>query len=121
MDTSLTVRNMRRQTWAMMLREQAQSGLTIRAWCDQNGLSTKSFYYRRKQVRAMILDSAERPLFAQLTPPDTLPAAHVPAGSPDPSGFSPQLVIKVSDSVIGVSLDTPKELLSAVLEVVRGA
>ena len=121
MDTSLTVRNMRLQAWAMMIREQAQSGLTIRAWCDQNGLSTKSFYYRRKQVRAMVLDSAERPMFARLTPPDPLPAVPVHAGSSDPSVFCPQLVIKVSDSVIGVSAETPKELLSAVLGVVRGA
>ena len=46
MDTSLTVRNMRRQAWALMLREQSASGLSVREWCRQNHLSVKAFYYR---------------------------------------------------------------------------
>ena len=35
MDTSLTVRNMRRQSWALMLREQSASGLSVKDWCNR--------------------------------------------------------------------------------------
>ena len=64
MDTSLTVRNMRRQAWALMLREQSASGLSVREWCRQNHLSVKAFYYRRRQVQTMVLETAEKPCTA---------------------------------------------------------
>ena len=70
MDTSLTVRNMRRQAWALMLREQSASGLSVREWCRQNHLSVKAFYYRRRQVQTMVLETAEKPEFAELVMPE---------------------------------------------------
>ena len=69
MDTSLTVRNMRRESWAHMLHEQAASGLSVREWCKQNQLSVKSFYYRRRQVQAMVLDAAQDTVFAEVIKP----------------------------------------------------
>ncbi|BAK48497.1 hypothetical protein CXIVA_25290 [Clostridium sp. SY8519] len=41
MDTSLTVKTMRRQSWALMVQEQANSGLSVRDWCAQNDRSSK--------------------------------------------------------------------------------
>ena len=61
---------MRRQSWALMLREQSTSGLSIKDWCEQNNLSTKAFYYRRRQVQSMILDSAEESRFTELVMPE---------------------------------------------------
>jgi len=69
MDTSLTVRNMRRESWAHMLHEQAASGLSVRERCKQNQLSVKSFYYRRRQVQAMVLDAAQDTVFAEVIKP----------------------------------------------------
>lgn len=122
MDTSLTVRNMRRQSWALMLREQSASGLSIKDWCEQNNLSTKAFYYRRRQVQSMILDSAEESRFTELvmpepSEPDTDPGPTSSAGMV----FTPQLMISAGDLMIGVSQDTPGQLLADVLQVIRNA
>ncbi|MCI1654708.1 MAG: hypothetical protein LKI35_05235 [Lachnospiraceae bacterium] len=42
-----------------MVKEQANSGLSVRDWCAQNGIGTKAFYYRRRQVQAMLLDATQ--------------------------------------------------------------
>lgn len=114
MDTSLAVRNMRRQSWALMLQDQASSGLTIRDWCKQNNISTKTFYYRRRQVQAMVLQAASESRFEELVPPEP----SVPVGT---TGFIPQLVLSVGDVMIGIDQGTPKQLLSDTLEVIRNA
>ena len=50
METCLTVKNLQHHSWALMVQEQSNSGLSIRDWCSQNNISTKTFYYRRKLV-----------------------------------------------------------------------
>lgn len=39
-----------RQAWEVRLREQAASGLGIKAWCEQAGLKASSFHYWRNQL-----------------------------------------------------------------------
>ena len=114
MDTSLTVRNMPRQSWALMLQDQTSSGLSVRDWCKQNNISTKTFYYRRRQVQEMVLQAASESRFAELVPPES----SVPAGT---SGFNPQLVLSIGNVMIGIDQDTPKQLLADTLEVIRNA
>ena len=113
---------MRRQSWALMLQEQSASGLSVKDWCAQNNLSTKSFYYRRRQVQSMILDSAEESRFTELVMPEpsesnTDPRPTLSAGMV----FTPQLMISTGDLMIGVSQDTPRQLLTDVLQVIRNA
>ena len=120
MDTSLTVKTMRRQSWALMVQEQANSGLSVRDWCAQNGIGTKAFYYRRRQVQAMLLDAAQESRFTELTPP--IPAAD-PNGNAAPCAiaFDPQLVVSVGGTLIGINQNTPKQLLVDTLEILRHA
>lgn len=117
MDTQLTVRNLQHQSWAVMVQQQVNSGLPINEWCEQNGISSKTFYYRRKRIREEMLQAAG-PMFAELTPPVT-------SGSPVPAvpaeGFTPAIMISVNGMSIAVSRDTPRQLLSDVLEAVRHA
>ena len=115
METCLTVKNLHHHSWALMIQEQSRSGLSIRDWCSQNNISTKTFYYRRKQVRSELLQSASPVFaFAELVPPE--------GGSVSSSdGFRPQLTISIKDAVIGIDQGTPQHLLASVLEVVRNA
>lgn len=39
-----------RQEWEVRLREQAVSGLGIKAWCEREGLKASSFHYWRNQL-----------------------------------------------------------------------
>jgi transposase-like protein len=44
-------REYRASQWAECIKECRSSGMTIRDWCDENGVSEKSFYYWQRKFR----------------------------------------------------------------------
>ena len=57
----------RAQTWAMLIQECNNSGLTKRAFCQQRGISEKSFYYWLRKLRSQMAEAAG-PQLVQLDP-----------------------------------------------------
>ena len=39
------------QEWSGMLREQKESGLSVKAWCQEQGLAEHIYYYRLRKLR----------------------------------------------------------------------
>ena len=67
----LAVRNeYRAQTWAMLIQECNNSGLTKREFCQQRGISEKSFYYWLRKLRSQMAEAAG-PQLVQLDPVST--------------------------------------------------
>lgn len=60
----------RAQEWAMLIRECSASGLTKREFCQQRGISEKSFYYWLKKLRTQMVGTVA-PQLVQL---ESLPA-----------------------------------------------
>lgn len=50
----------RAQTWAMLIQECNNSGLTKRAFCQQRGICEKSFYYWLWKLRSRMAEIASR-------------------------------------------------------------
>ena len=48
----------RAQTWAMLIQECNNSGLTKREFCQQRGISEKSFYYWLRKLRGQMAEAA---------------------------------------------------------------
>ena len=48
----------RAQEWAMLIQECNASGLTKREFCQQRGISEKSFYYWLRKLRTQMVESA---------------------------------------------------------------
>lgn len=61
----------RAQTWAMLIQECNNSGLTKREFCQQRGISKKSFYYWLWKLRSHMAETAG-PQLVQL---DSAPVA----------------------------------------------
>ena len=57
----------RAQTWAMLIQECNNSGLTKREFCQQRGISEKSFYYWLRKLRSHMAE-ASGPQLVQLEP-----------------------------------------------------
>ena len=57
----------RAQTWAMLIQECNNSGLTKREFCQQRGISEKSFYYWLRKLRSQMAVAAG-PQLVQLDP-----------------------------------------------------
>lgn len=70
MEEVLAVRNAYRvQEWAMLIQECSASGLTKREFCQQRGISEKSFYYWLRKLRNQAVQSAN----PQLVPLEPVP------------------------------------------------
>ena len=57
----------RAQTWAMLIQECNNSGLTKREFCQQRGISEKSFYYWLRKLRSHMAEAAG-PQLVQIDP-----------------------------------------------------
>lgn len=60
----------RAQEWAMLIQECNASGLTKREFCQQHGISEKSFYYWLRKLRTQAAEAAG-PLLVPLEPAPT--------------------------------------------------
>ena len=58
----------RAQNWAILIQECNNSGLTKREFCQQRGISEKSFYYWLRKLRSHMTEAAS-PQLVQLEPP----------------------------------------------------
>ena len=52
-------RQIRLQEWASQIEAQAQSGMTVRKWCEAAGIGYKNFYRRRRCVQEEMLEVLE--------------------------------------------------------------
>lgn len=57
----------RAQTWAMLIQECNNSGLTKREFCRQRGISEKSFYYWLRKLRSHMTETTG-PQLVQIDP-----------------------------------------------------
>ena len=70
----LAVRNeYRAQTWAMLIQECNNSGLAKREFCQQRGISEKSFYYWLRKLRSQMAEAVG----PQLVPLDPVSGSRI--------------------------------------------
>lgn len=66
MADALAVRDeYRAQTWAILIQECKESGMSNKDFCLQRGVSEKSFYYWQRKFRERVIETAA-PKLAQL-------------------------------------------------------
>ena len=46
--------------WSAMIQTCKASGLTVKAWCEENGIGKKTYYYRLKRVRLATLQEPKK-------------------------------------------------------------
>ena len=54
------------QEWGGMLRDRKESGLSVKVWCAEHGISEHVYYYRLRQIRQMACNALEQAQPAQL-------------------------------------------------------
>ena len=70
METRLATNQIRLTSWANIIRARNESGLTVKEYCEVNGLSRNSYFYWLKKVRAAALESNGF-RFVEIPVPDT--------------------------------------------------
>jgi transposase-like protein len=97
-----------RKFWEMAIETWQSSGIPVRQFCRQEGLSEPSFYSWRRKLRA------DKPKHKPA------PSDFVEVSLPDPGSSPLELVLK-SGNVLRISSSTDKELLSRVIGVLHEA
>ena len=70
--------------WTNLFSQQSASGLTIQDWCDQQGISRHSFYYWKRRLKDLAIDSC----FPDIVPiSPCLPERTSVSLSEEPSSF----------------------------------
>lgn len=107
---------MRLMQWTPIIRECHNSSMTIKAWCLENNVNEKQFYYWQRRVREEAYNSLEKTeskrqsKFIQLTAPAD--------SSRKTSSFIPDMIIHVGSNILELSNTVSEELLSKVLKVI---
>ena len=95
------------RNWQMMYSEYQASGKTVRRWCEEKNLSTKTFYYRLRKLREAAIKQEQHEI--------------VPVKACDEETYAPTAnagTIRITSHGIIAELpqDTLPELLTALLK-----
>lgn len=115
------------QFWLKAIRECRASGLTNQAWCEQNNLSLKSYYYWIAKIRKLALEDLPRKDNGMSLPcaaPSTSTAStetfvEVPVPIVKHSATDTTAVIHIGDASVEISENISPELLCFILKAVR--
>ena len=110
MNTKLATTQIRITEWAAIIKDCKSSGLKVDEYCQQHDISRDAYYYWLRKVKAAALQQAG---FVEQPVPEV---KSVPAAV-----FAAQMVIKVGGAELGINNDTPTELITRILEVIRHA
>ena len=114
------VMQVRAASWATMIKQRNDSGLTIKEWCAANGIQESVYYYRLNRLRKMALDVCETPNTIKNNAPVSGTFAQIPVTSAVPA---PNVAIRIrhGDTIVEVSSDAPDHILSFLKEVMSYA
>ena len=114
------------ELWKNNIQAQAASGLGKSAWCRNNGINPRAFYYWQRKLRNMALEelngSDRLPMPSKPNTP-TATFCEIPAPSPRTSDSQtntcPDLAIEINGCKVLIGNSFSKESLASVIEVLR--
>lgn len=131
MKISEAKRKVRLQEWSTLLQEQQSSGMNIRNWCQNRGITEGRFYYWQKQVREALLSQIEPSHEANVpelvrvdinNAPKALPSNSMLDNDSSPQIPAPQadrfancVHLQYKDSTLDIPVGTRAEDLSEIL------
>ena len=110
MNTKLATTQIRINEWAAIIKDCKASGMKVDEYCQQQDISRDAYYYWLRKVKEAALQQAG---FVELPVPQNQP---IPA-----TDFAVQMVVKFAGVELGINNETPTELLTRILEVIRHA
>ena len=105
-------RQVRLSQWSEMVRGREESGLSVKAYCEQTGIAAKTYYYRLRKLREAAVEQARskvtQPELVQYTPPAEYAV-----------GQAKNIVIKTADTTIEIPVNVQPDVVAAALSFLR--
>ena len=115
MDTQKVATEYRMSQWAQMIQARADSGQTIKDFCQAEGISRNAYFYRLKKLRK----SACKALAKKEEPLNISPSGWVQLASEPVQQTAEMLTIEINGCHITVTNDTDQGLLVKVCHTLR--
>ena len=109
-------RQFRIQQWTKIIHDRAESGMTIKDYCNQNNLSRDAYFYWAKVIKEEALKNLPAQQFVEVPAVQDLPQVSQTAPA-----YTTELKLQIKDVSITVTDSTSPALLSRTLEVIRNA
>ena len=104
--------------WSAMVQEREDSGMSVKAFCKEVGIATKTYYYRLRRLREAALKCAQSGTVQSTTPQPELVQYTPPTGYvPDPTPQS--IVIKTSSTTVEIPMNTNPEVVAAAVSFLK--
>ena len=94
-------KELRHRRWQEMYETYLSSGKNVTEWCAENGISKKTFYYRLRQLRKDVIETAERHEIVPIT------------AVTEQKNITTDSSIKIQGS--GISIELPMEISPEIL------
>ena len=104
--------------WSAMVREREDSGLSVKAFCKQVGIATKTYYYRLRRLREAALKCAQSGTVQPTTSQPELVQYTPPTGyicDPAPQN----IVIRTSSTTVEIPVNTNPEVVAAAVSFLK--
>lgn len=108
---------MRLMQWTPIIRECRNSGMAVKAWCLENNVNEKQFYYWQRRIREEAFDNLKKTESQNQANFVQLPPAPVDS-SRNTSFFRADMIVHIGNNVLELSNTVSDELLSNVLKVI---
>ena len=103
----------RNRQWMEMIHARKQSGLSVSAWCRENGISENCYYYRQQKLRNLM--GSELHKFVEIHMPEERSSAH--SHNENSIISTATAYIKTGASVICLTNDASEELIARIVKV----
>ncbi len=127
MSAKQTIHQAKMAKWANLIKEQSESGLTIRQWCDKTGYTIHTYNYWKHILKEVALSNISIPDIVPLSPPAILDQDENPQhelrdsrdsrNSCDPTTIS----ISAGDVCIQISGHVSDDVVSTIIRAVLNA
>ena len=133
MNTRAIATEYRQAQWRKILRERRESGLSIKAYCEINGIHENTYYYWQKKLRETLCEEIERAReetgrkreiapsgWAVCEMQTMLPSrTQEPAITESPSQSQNMVRIQIGKNIIEIA-SAGKETVTAIIEAMMG-
>ena len=104
--------------WSAMVQEREDSGLSVKAFCKQAGIATKTYYYRLRRLREAAIKKTQMETLQPTTSQPELVQYTPPTGYIcDPTTQS--IVIRTSSTTVEIPMNTNPEVVAAAVSFLK--
>ena len=113
---TLTKNQLKFQHWSNLIAQYQESGMTLTAWCEQNNICKKSYYYWLRKIRLDAIENSPVPVnkIPENKPEDNISFKKLEVQSPV-SGMQAAVVVHLPMATVEVAQGTDRQTVEAVL------